>query len=150
MSARNSDETAQQGLTPLAWVQLGPLVIETLLLMILFITLGVLCLGQTMAQLGIASLQHVSLLVALLTLFGSYRNANTSNAARLFISYLLSFLMAGFVFLLSIESLIQPAIDYRFDVFFLVMAFFMLNSVRPLIFNCSERSTQTPNEPRLN
>ncbi len=132
-------EPSELILAPLSWFHYRLLVIETILLMVLFVVLGVLRLDYAVEELWRACYQHVPLLVTCLVIFGAYRAIEATNAVKLFTSYALSFLLAGAMFLLWVRWLSESIVSYWFDMLFLFVAFFMLNSIRPLILKCTER-----------
>lgn len=138
ISAHKREDTPELSLAPLNWVQYRILAIETLLLMALFIVLGVLRLDYSAGELWKACYEHVPLLVTFLVVFGGYRTIEATNAVKLFTSYVLSFLAAGAMFLMCVPLLSGSHVDYRFDIFYVFIAFFMLNCIRPLLLHCTE------------
>ncbi len=108
-------------------------VIESLLFCCVFLAAGYVSLGHSIGMMVAPMIPVVFVMMICMVLSGVYRQEITNSIMNLYVHSAYGFLLASVVFVSTAALIVPDYANLKFKFFFLFFAFFVINTMRPLI-----------------
>lgn len=107
--------------------------IESLLFCCVFIAAGYVSLGHSIGAMLEPMVPVVFIMMMSMVLSGVYREEITNSIVNLYVHSAYGFVLASVIFIVTAKWVVPEYANLKFEFFFLFFAFFVTNTMRPLI-----------------
>jgi len=107
--------------------------VEVLVLSIVFLAAGYISLGHGVSEMSGLIAPVVTVMMLCMVASGVYRREITNSIMNIYVHSLYGFVLASFAFIVTVYVLAPEYLTGKFVFFFLFFAFFVVNTLRPLI-----------------
>jgi len=108
-------------------------VTEALIFCCVFLAAGFVSLGHSVSAMLVPMVPVVFIMMISMVMSGVYRQEITHSIVNLYLHTAYGFLIASLIFVLTAKWVVPDYANFKFEFFFLFFAFFVTNTLRPLI-----------------
>ncbi|MFK7854383.1 MAG: hypothetical protein AB8B79_09735 [Granulosicoccus sp.] len=108
-------------------------VTEAFIFCCVFLAAGFVSLGHSVSEMLVPMVPVVFIMMISMVMSGVYRQEITHSIVNLYIHTAYGFLIASLLFVLTANWIVPDYANFKFEFFFLFFAFFVTNTLRPLI-----------------